>query len=55
MGKTTEQEEYEEGQKAGSEAGWFERMVGPGFVTEEFQAGWENGHDNPAPDKDDKD
>ena len=49
----TAQEEYEKVQKAGSEAGLVERVLGPGCVSDAYQAGWENGHDNPAPKDDD--
>ncbi len=48
MTEDEKQEEYEKGQKDGSTANTVRRVLGPGFVTRSYQAGFINGADNPA-------
>lgn len=45
---SSQREEYEAGQKAGSEVSAFGRALGPGFVSDEYQAGFVNGAANPS-------
>jgi hypothetical protein len=42
----SQREEYEAGQKEGSNSSALGSILGPGFVSDEYQAGFNNGAEN---------